>query len=229
MQQHQPSIPIANAAMPAAVPPYRTTRRRCLAIVALGLTAALFFSPIRVGPWWWQPVVAAAVLLVTVLVNANLTRRAGSGSSIGWALLRGPVATGLVTAVLGVAAIMLARLSSMTEYDTSFVWAVLEGMLVAVLVGLVSALVAQFQPSTPLAVLGALVGWTAATVANEAGWIVAPSGLATAVGSQWASTGVVVLSLLPPLLFGGVGGMAFALLGSLLGSRLRALAKNSAT
>ena len=29
----------------------------------------------------------------------------------------------------------------MTEYDTSFVWAVLEGMLVAVLVGLVGALV----------------------------------------------------------------------------------------
>ena len=144
MQQHQPSIPIANAAMPAAIPPYRTTWRRCLAIVTLGLTAALFFSPIRVGPWWWQPVLAAAVLFVAVLVNANLIRRAGSGLSIGWAL-RGPVATGLVTGVLGVATIMLARLSSSTEYDTSFVWAVLEGMLVAVLVGLVGALVAQLS------------------------------------------------------------------------------------
>jgi hypothetical protein len=228
MQQHQPSIPIANAAMPAAIPPYRTTWRRCLAIVILGLTAALFFSPIRVGPWWWQPVVAAAVLLVAVLLNATLIRRAGSGISIGWAL-RGPVATGLVTAVLGGTAIMLARLSSMTEYDTSILWAVLEGMLVAVLVGLVGALVAQFQPSTPLAVLGALVGWTAATVANLVAWILDPSGLGTAVGSQWASTGVVVLSLLSFLLFAGFGGLGGSLLGGLLGSRLRALAKNSAT
>ena len=222
MQQHQPSIPIANAAMSAAIPPYRTTWRRCLAIVILGLSASLFFSPIRVGPWWWQPVVAAAVLLVTVLLNAFVIRRAGSGSSIGWAL-RGPVATGLVTGVLESATIMLARLSSMTEYDTSFLWTVLEGMLVAVLVGLVSALVAQFQPSTPLAVLGALVGWTAATVANLVAWILDPSGLGTAVGSQWASTGVVVLSLLYFLLFAGFGGLALALLGGLLGRGLRAL------
>ena len=222
MQQHQPSIPIANAAMPAAIPPYRTTWRRCLAIVILGLSASLFFSPIRVGPWWWQPVVAAAVLFVAVLLNAFVIRRAGSGSSIGWAL-RGPVATGLVTGVLESATIMLARLSSMTEYDTSFLWAVLEGMLVAVLVGLVSALVAQFQPSTPLAVLGALVGWTAATVANLVAWILDPSGLGTAVGSQWASTGVVVLSLLYFLLFAGFGGLALALLGGLLGRGLRAL------
>jgi hypothetical protein len=228
MPQHQPSIPISNAALPAAIPPYRTTWRRSVAIITLGLTASLFFSPIRVGPWWWQPVVAGAVLFVAVIVNAIRIRSAGSGISIGWAL-RGPVATGLVTAVLGVAAILPAYFSSMTEYDTSFLWAVLEGMLVAVLVGLVSALVAQSEPSTPLALLGALVGWTAATVANLAGWIVAPSGLATAVGSQWASTGVVVLSLLYPLLFGGVGGMAFALPGSLLGRGLRALAQNSAT
>ena len=228
MQQHQPSIPIANAAMPAAIPPYRTTWRRCLAIVMLGLTASLFFLPIKVGPWWWQPVVAAAVLFGAVLVNATLIRRAGSGLSIGWAL-RGPVATGLVTAVLGGATIMLARLSSMTEYDTSFVWTVLEGMLVAVLVGLVGALVAQFQPSTPLAILGALVGWTAATVPNLVAWILAPSGLGTAVGSQWASTGVVVLSLLYFLLFAGFGGLGVALLGGLLGRGLRALAKNSGT
>jgi hypothetical protein len=228
MQQHQPSIPIANAALPAAIPPYRTTWRHLLAIVLLGLTASLFFSPIRVGPWWWQPVVAAAVLFVAVLLNAIRSRRAGSGLSSGWAL-RGPVVTGLVTAVLGVAAILLARLSAMTEYDTSFLWAVLEGMLVAVLLGLVSALVAQSQLSTPLAILGAFIGWTAATAANLAAWILAPSGLATAVGSQWTSTGVVVLSLLYFLLFGGVGGMAFAVLGGLLGRGLRALAKNSAT
>jgi hypothetical protein len=171
---------------------------------------------------------AAAILFVAVLLNAIRIRSAGSGLSSGWAL-RGPVAIGLVTAFLVVATILLARLSAMTEYDTSYLWAVLEGMLVAVLVGLVSALVAQSQLSTPLALLGALVGWTAATVANLAGWIVAPSGLATAVGSQWNSPGVVVLSLLIPLLFGGVGGMAFALLGSLLGRGLRALAQNSAT
>jgi hypothetical protein len=228
MQQHPPSIPIANAAMPAAIPPYRTTWRRSVAIVTLGLTAALFFSPIRVGPWWWQPVVAGAVLFVAVIVNAIRIRSAGSGISIGWAL-RGPVATGLVTAVLGVAAILPAYFSSMTEYDTSYLWAVLEGIVVAVLVGLVSALVAQSQPSTPLAVLGVLVGWTAATVANLAAWILAPSGLGTAVGSQWASTGVVVLSLLFFLLFAGCGGLGGALLGGLLGGGLRALAKNSAT
>ena len=227
MQQHQPSIPIANAAMPAAIPRYRTTWRRCLAIVALGLTAALFFSPIRVGPWWWQPAVAAAVLFVAVLLNATLVRSAGSGISIGWAL-RGPVAIGVVTGILGVAAIELAGLSSMTEYDTSYLWAVLEGVLVAVLVGLVSALVAQFQPSTPLAVLGALVGWTAATVANLVAWILDPSGLGTAVGSQWATTSVV-LSLLAFLLFAGFGGLTLALLGGLLGSGWLALAKNSAT
>jgi hypothetical protein len=224
MQQHPPSIPISNAAMPAAIPPYRTTWRRCLAMVILGLTAALFFSPIRVGPWWWQPVVAAAVLFVAVLLNANLIRRAGSGSSSGWAL-RGPVATGLVTGVLGVATIMLARLSSMTEYDTSFVWALQEGMLVAVLVGLVSALVAQSQPSTPLAVLGALVGWTAATVANLAAWALGPSG----IGTQGAANGTFLGGLVAILVYGGFGGLALVLLGGLLGRGLRALAKNSAT
>jgi hypothetical protein len=92
MQQDQPVIPIANAAMPAAIlPSYRTTWRRCLAIVALGLTSALFFSPIGVGSWWWQPVLAAGVLFVAILLNAVRIRSAGSGLSIGWAL-RGPVA-----------------------------------------------------------------------------------------------------------------------------------------
>jgi hypothetical protein len=226
MQQHQPSIPIANAAMPAAIPPYRTTWRRCLAIVTLGLTASLFFSPIGVGPWWWQPVLAAGVLFGAVLLDANLSRRAGSGLSIGWAL-RGPVATGLVTCVLGVATIMLARLSAMTEYDTSFVWAVLEGMVVAVLVGLVGALVAlaQSQPSMPLALLGVTLGWTAATVANLAAWVLGPSG----VGTQAAANGTFLGGLVSIVFYGGFGGLALALLGGLLGRGFRALAKNSAT
>jgi hypothetical protein len=102
MQQDQPVIPISNAAMPAAIPPpYHITRRRCLAIVALGLTSALFFSPIGVGSWWWQPVLAAGVLFVAILLNAIRIRSAGSGISIGWAL-RGPVAAGVVAGILGV-------------------------------------------------------------------------------------------------------------------------------
>ncbi len=103
--------------MPAAIPPpYRTTWRRCLAIVALGLTSALFFSPIGVGSWWWQPVLAAGVLFVAVLLNAIRIRirSAGSSTSIG-AALRGPVATGVDSGVLGVAAIELAGLSYTTH------------------------------------------------------------------------------------------------------------------
>src|SRR5215469_14965305 len=114
MQQQQPSIPIANATTPAAIPPYRMTWRRCLAIVALGVTSALFFSPIGVGPWWWQPVLAAAVLFGAVLLIAILIRRAGSDISLG-AALRGPVATGVVTGVLGVAVIAAAGLSYTTH------------------------------------------------------------------------------------------------------------------
>jgi hypothetical protein len=221
--QQQPVIPIANATMPAAIPPqHRITWRRCLAIVTLGLTAALFFSPIRVGPWWWQPVVAAAVLGVAALMNA--IRSAGSGLSIGWAL-RGPVATGVVTGVLGVAAIVPAYFSSKTEYDTSFVLAVLEGMVVAVLVGLVSALLAQSQPSTPVAVLGVVLGWTAAIVGNLVAWVFSPTG----IGTSGAAHATFLGGLVTILLYGGIGGMALAVLGGLLGRGLRGLAKNSAT
>jgi hypothetical protein len=224
MQQDQPVIPISNAAMPAAIPlPYRTTWRRCLAIVSLGLTSALFFSPIGVGSWWWQPVLAAAVLLVAGLLNAVRIRRAGSGISIGWAL-RGPVAIGVLAGILGVAAIELAGLSSSTEYDTSFLWAVLEGMVVAVLVGLVSALVAQSQSSAPLALLGVLIGWTAATVANLVGAVLGPAGPASSAAGNPVAGLVLYL-----FVFGGFGGMAFALLGGLLGRGLRALAGLSAT
>ena len=175
MQQHQPSIPIANAAMPAAIPPYRTTWRRCLAIVALGLTSALFFSPIGVGSWWWQPVLAAAVLFGSrpCECGPHPQRRQRSLHRMG-ATWSGCDRSGCWYP--GGGSIELAGLSSSTEYDTSFLWAVLEGMLVAVLVGLVSALVAQSQPSAPLAVLGALVGWTAATVANLVAWVLGPSG-----------------------------------------------------
>jgi hypothetical protein len=220
MQPHHPSIPLANAALPAAMaPPYRITRRRCLASVALGLSAALFFSPIGVGPWWWQPVVAAVVLVGAALLNATRIRHAGSGLSIGW-VLRSPVATGIVTGVLGIAAIMLARLSSMSrsgEYTSmaSFGWALLEGIVVAVLVGLVSALVAQSQPSTPLAVLGAILGWGAATGANLAALI---------LGTQAATTAGVIYTVIFFLLYGGFAGLPLALLGGLLGRGLRALA-----
>ena len=205
-------------------PPYRTTWRRCLAIVTLGLSAALFFSPIRVGPWWWQPVLAAAVLLVAVLLNANLIRSAGSGISIGWAL-RGPVATGMVAGVLGVATIMLARLSSMTEYDTSFVWA------------------------CPGRDAGSGAGRTGQCAASAVSTQFAPrrSGGTTRLerrhgsqcgrGSPWpvralalsATTGAVVFSLLVFLLYAGGGGVPFALLGGLLGRGLRALSEHSAT
>ena len=233
MQQHQPVIPLSNVAMPVAIPPpYHITRRRLLAIVALGLTSALFFSPIGVGPWWWQPVLAAAVLVVAVLLTAILIRRAGSTISIG-AALRGPVATGVVSGVLGVAILVAAGLSFTTHYTyytvrdagiTSFAWALLEAVLVAVLVGLASALVAQSQPSSRLAVLGVLLGWTAATAANLAGTVLGQSGpAATANGTQ------VPFVLIFYLLWGGCGGMVFAVLGGLLGWGLRTLAENSAT
>jgi hypothetical protein len=233
MQQNPPSIPLSDAALPAAIPtPYRITRRRLLAIVALGLTSALFFSPIGVGPWWWQPILAAGVLFAAVLLNAILTRSAGSGRSIG-AALRGSVATGVASGVLGVAILVAAGLSYTTQsgvYNyrdagiTSFVWALLEAVLVAVLVGLVCALVAQSQPSSPLAVLGAILGWSAATVANLAGTVLGQSGpAATANGTQ------VPFVVIFYLLWGGLGGLALALLGGLLGRALRSLAKNSAT
>jgi len=82
--------PIANAAMPAAIPPYRTTWRRCLAIVTLGLTASLFFSPIRMGPWWWQPVLATAALL-----NSLLFFLYGSCGGVPLALVGGLLGRGL--------------------------------------------------------------------------------------------------------------------------------------
>jgi hypothetical protein len=230
MQQHTPDVPISNAAMPAASPPfYHATWRRCLACVALGLTSVLFFSPFGVGPWWWQPVLAATVLFVAALLNANLTRRAGSGLSAGGAL-RGPVAAGLVTSLLGVAIIVAAGLSYTShllgennyrdEGITGFAWALLEAMLVAVLVGLECALVAQSQPSTPLALLGVILGWTAATVANLA---------ALVFGTQAVVPGAAVYTVLFFLLYAGVGGLALALFGGLLGRGLRGLAGGSAT
>jgi len=233
MQQHQPLIPSTNAAMPAAIPPaYRMTWRRLLAIVALGVTSALFFSPIGVGPWWWQPVVAGAVLFGAVLLTAIFTRRAGSDISVG-AALRGSVATGVVTGVLGVLIIAAAGLSSATHYlennprdegVTTVAWAVLEGMLVAVLVGLASALVAQSHPSSPPAVLGAILGWTAATVANLAGTVLGQSGPAATANGTQVPTAVAIL-----LLWGGFVGMAFAVLGGVLGRGLRVPAQNRAT
>jgi len=97
-------------------------------------------------------------------------------------------------------------------------------MLVAVLVGLVCALVAQSQPSTPLAFLGVLLGWTAATVANLAGAVFGQAGpSATAHGTQ------VLFVVIFILFYGGVGGMALALFGGLLGRGMRALAGISAT
>jgi hypothetical protein len=228
MPQHQPPISIANAAMPAAIPPpYRMTWRRLLAIVALGVTSTLFFSPIGVGPWWWQPVLVAAVLLVAVLLNAILTPRAGSGSSIGGAL-RGLVASGVVIGALGVAIIAAAGLSYTThsaEYSyTSWAWGLLEAMLVAVLVGLVSALLAQSHLSWSLAVLGAILGWAAAMVANLPGIALGPSGSAASANGTQVSGLVISIAL-----YTGGGGMTFALLGGLLGRGLSALAGNSAT
>jgi hypothetical protein len=218
--------------MSAAIrPPYRLTWRRLLAIIALGMTAALFFSPIGVGPWWWQPVLAAAILFAAVLLTAIRSRRAGSGSSIG-AALRGSVTTGVVTGVLGVAIIVAAGLSYSTHYlennprdggVTTVAWAVLEGILVAVLVGLASTLVAQSQPSLSRPVLGAILGWTAATVANVAGLVLGQSGPAATANGTQVPTAVAIV-----LLWGGFVGMVFAVLGFLLGRGLRAPAQNSA-
>jgi hypothetical protein len=107
---------------------------------------------------------------------------------------------------------------------TTFAWSLLEAVLVAVLVGLVSALVAQSQPSAPLALVGGLLGWTAATGANLAGTVFGQSGpAASANGTQ--VPGLVFFLLL----YGGCGGMAFALLGGLLGWAVRALAGIGAT
>jgi hypothetical protein len=208
------------------------TWRRLLAIVALGVTSALFFSPIGVGPWWWQPVLAAAVLFGAVLLTAIRTRRASSDISVG-AALRGSVAIGVVTGVLGVAIIAAAGLSSATLYlennprdegVTSLLWAVLEGILVAVLVGLASVLIAQSHPSLSRPVLWAILGWTAATLANLAGLVLGQSGPAATANGTQVPTAVAIV-----LLWGGFVGMAFAVLGGVLGRGLRVPAQNSAT
>jgi peptidoglycan/LPS O-acetylase OafA/YrhL len=139
----------------------------------------------------------------------------------------------MVTGVLGVAIIAAAGLSYATlsgrfnprdEGVTSLVWALLEGMLVAVLVGLASALVAQSQPSSSRPVLAAILGWTAATVANIAGAIFGQSGPSATANGTLVPSLVIIL-----LLWTGFGGMVFAVLGGVLGKGLRALAKNSAT
>jgi hypothetical protein len=69
-------------------------------------------------------------------------------------------------------------------------------------------------------VLGVLIGWAAATAANLA---------ALVLGTQAVTPGSLVFTVIFFLFYGGVGGLALALFGGLLGRGFRGLAESGAT
>jgi len=159
---------------------------------------------------------------VAVLLSAVLALSAGGSSVSIRGALRGPVAAGAVTGGLGVVMILLGYLSYKLypSTDNYFGWTLLEWVLLPVLVGLASALVAQSHRYAFLALWGAALGWIAATIANLIALLLGPSG----IGTEGGTNGVLVLGLIFLVVYGGFGGLTLALLGGLIGRGLGALA-----
>lgn len=229
MQQYPPSVAIANAALPAAVPPsHRSPGLHLLATFAVGLTSLFFFSPIGGGPWWWQPVLAAAVLFMATFCSQVFALGVSGAFSLG-EILRGPIAAGVATGGLGTVLIVLFALSQNThsaEYTSviSLQWIILEAVLVPVLVGLASALVAQSQPRATIAFGGAALGWLVASMTNVVASVLSQGGFST----EGAASLDFFINL-APLLALSFAGLTLALLGGLIGWGLRALASRSTT